>query len=161
MEIGDHDAISKVLLARDERDQRIIDALGQFAQAFWRFREAAVYSFGEEGAVYVTGNLKLANRSFLAIDQATELIQGDSAIVSFDAKQNSPALVKVDGSWRMRVNELFDPMQSVRFDLLVTDSIHAIDAMKSVTREMESNYFRTPEDVVQAFLQKLVKKEER
>jgi len=157
IDIGDSRAIEAVLLGENDRDRAAIDVLGRFASAFARFRHAATFSFGADGASYVTGKLGLQNRVIARIDEATEIIREDSATVALGRDQHSPSLRRVNGEWRMHISELFQSMDDNKLDETIEQSQAIIAAMESVSKDMEILYFRTPEDVVQTFLQRMLR----
>lgn len=108
METGDGDALRSILLAEGEVQPQMVEAMVQTAQSVRRLREAAVEAFGEREAVALAGPQPTGDPTQMKeIDEATETIEEDRAVVRFtDVQMNPVTLVRRGEQWHVPVAEL-------------------------------------------------------
>src|SRR5450432_2931408 len=101
---GDTASVRKLMHASTTQESRIADALVMRTEAYTKFKQAAVKSFGQEAASKLTGSEEETAAAEKAIQNADVKIDNDKAVVQMEGQPVN--LVKVDGMWKLSLSGL-------------------------------------------------------
>lgn len=97
---GDADALRTHLYGRNDTEKKMVEAVAELASALAKMRQAAITKLGAEAARPVTGDLEAQRRAIAALDEATERVMGDIAIVMIGADPPDMVMLDlIDGRW--------------------------------------------------------------
>ena len=142
---GDTASVRKLMNASTTQESRIADALVMRTDAFTKFRQAAVKSFGAEAASKLTGTEEETAAAEKAIQSADVKIDNDKAIVQME---NQPVnLVKVEGMWKLSLAGLAAGMAPADVDKMLEQMKTLASVMVQTSDEVSQGKYKSPDEV--------------
>ena len=159
MEQSDAEALRSILLGENETEQQMVEAMVETAQSVHRFREQAIEPFGDQGALPLIGAAPGASAGELeTIDDATETITGDRAVVRFANVQTTPvSLVIRDEQWYVPVAELSAKLDERELLERIVEIRAFNGVITAVTGEIAEGKYESAEQARQALSSQMMR----
>lgn len=159
MEQGDGEALRSILLGENETEQQMVSAMVETAQSVHRFREQAIETFGEQGAMPLIGAAPAGNADEVgAIDDATETITDDRAVVRFANVQANPvSLVLRDKQWHVPVAELSAKLDERELVERIVEIRAFNSVITALTGEIAEGKYQSAEQARQALSSQMMR----
>jgi hypothetical protein len=154
---GDGNAMHALLLTTNPTDERMANAMVDYAVALSDLSKKMVAKYGAESAHAAIGDPDvMARTAEETIGRSTESVNGDTAVVSVNkSAQGQMTLKKVDGKWKICVAEMArdqDPA-NVQKTLDAVDKGNSI--IKQMSAEVEAGKYPTAEAAKSALNEKI------
>lgn len=158
MEQGDAEGLRAILLAEGEGQPEMVEAMVETAQHVKRMRSAAVEAFGEREATTLTGPPPAASTDEMTeIDQATETIEKDRAVVRFaNVQVAAVTLVRRDEQWHVPVAELAEKLDERNLAERIKEVRAFNRVIATVTGEIAEGKYPSAEQARQALYSQML-----
>jgi hypothetical protein len=150
---GDTGTVRKLMHVATTQESRVADALVNRTDAFSKFRQAAVKSFGADAAAKLTGNETDAAAADQAIAAADVTIQNDKAVVQMEGQAVN--LVKIGGDWKLSLAGLTAGLAPADVDRMLAQMQMFVTVMSQTTDEVSQGKYKSPDEVNDAIRAKL------
>jgi hypothetical protein len=150
---GDSASVRKLMHASTTQESRIADALVARTEAYTKFRQAAVKSFGEDAASKLTGTKEETAAAEQAIARADVKIDDDKAMVQMGPQPVN--LVKIDGVWKLSLAGLAEGLAPGDVDKMLDQMKILSSVMTQTSDEVTAGKYKSPDEVNDAVRGKL------
>jgi len=157
MDAGEGSKIRAVFRIANPQEQKLVDALVEYHEAYVRFCKAAVEAFGDNEARRLTGDRVAAqSQSLAALQSMPEEIKGDSATVGAES-ETQIHLGRVDGKWFVPVAMLAPGVEPAKIQQVIDDTRLRAAIYNDFTAELAADKHKTAEEAGDALQLKLMK----
>ena len=155
---GDVDTITRLFIATNDAERKMVRADADMAAALAALRRAAAAAYGTEGAKTVTGDMAgSASDSTARIDSAEITISGDTATVVYrDEKETPFILKKVTNEWKVPVSQLGAPSDSPALRQRLADLDVQRKVVLDITQRIHDGGLVTPDQAREAWQSRIL-----
>lgn len=154
MDAGDAETIRSLFVAPSPREEHMVSAMADLAEAFAKVRTAAAAAYGADRARIVTNEPSAKiDKQLAAIASADESINGDQATLRLadPAAQGRPTfLQRVDGQWKILLGPVTDAIDPVGLDEIIATMALESAAIHDFAAELGTDKYKTPEEAAVA-----------
>jgi hypothetical protein len=157
LESGNRQAILGVLYAATPEEQKLADAMADFAVAVAQLQAASRAAFAEHGSEVLGDSSADLAAALERLSKAPEQIDGDTATISVPGEISEPmTLTRVNGVWRLPMSEMSRNTDSAMM-AEVTRDIEAQAAMfHEVSEKVQAGDYKTAGETREALDQRLL-----
>lgn len=160
LDMGDVEAIRRVLLAESPGQEAWADAMVEMSQATGRLQKQAVATYGAEGARALVGDT--ANATMLAmaqLDTFTEELDDAGAVANVRsgfADERPMVVKKVDGAWRVPIDSFTGGAPAEELEPVAGRLKRQAAAIAAVVDDIAAGKLATPEAAAEALQRRQV-----
>jgi hypothetical protein len=134
---GDGATIHKMLLTTSPTEERIANAMADYAATLAGLSKAATDKFGADAAHDAFGDPAMAVKQAADnVKASTETVTGDTATVSVNqSRQGTMKLQKVDGQWKIVVADMVRSVDAGNLEKMLKD----IDSGNAIVKQMATD----------------------
>lgn len=154
-------SLKSILLAKNPQQQQMIDAMIQTAVVVHDLHTNALSAWGADQAATLIGPLPASAEPDLSyLNQATESIDGNNAVVTFKDVQSHPVrLEQTSDQWQVPVETLADDLKNGPLDERIAQINRFNNVIATISQEIKENKYRTAEQAKQALYNLLMQSE--
>ncbi|MCC6421873.1 MAG: hypothetical protein IT447_00160 [Phycisphaerales bacterium] len=158
MREGDGATIRQSIVAQGDDQQRLVDALVNYAQSLSTMRQAAVQTYGAAQSRILTGDPADHEKRLEAIRQAIEQIDGDKATLKVDSA-NTPLIHmrKMDGHWRVPLGEMLTDLEPGQIAQQIEEMALQVRVFDETTADILAGKFHTADEAAQVMRGRLIR----
>lgn len=150
LEAGDRAHVLSVLLASNEPERKLADAMAELAVVTRQLRDAAIKAYGAEQSRALGVDPSASAQALKRIDDATEELDAGKATVRPKESDGPPiTLVLMDAVWRVPVAELTKDVEAAEVDRNLADVIRQSKLMGELSVEVSAGKFKSANDARQ------------